>query len=133
LNEDDKGHRVRLFPSAKLKQRNPLAGGMAHTLPDGDGTLASWKVTSSGGRESILVIASLTPIPELEKEDVVEVSAAGVREILRGMDLVIEPEAQGIADGKRPLASVMEELKRSAEEGRAASGQWVRKVTLFNP
>jgi hypothetical protein len=75
LNEDYEGRRYRLFPLPSLKLQNPLAPGVEHTLPGSaagaeageDGASRYWQVTSAGGQEIFMVIASLVELEDLEE------------------------------------------------------------------
>lgn len=69
FNADAAGESYVLFPAPGLDTANPLAPGEEHRLPGTAGGLeASWQVTSAGGRERVLVVASRKPIAELEAE-----------------------------------------------------------------
>lgn len=79
LNEDEHGGLYLLFPISGLDQGNPVEPGAARALP---GTLLGadqdWQVTSAGGTERFLVIASRGPNPELEARlGAIEPAAAG--------------------------------------------------------
>ena len=77
LNEDAMGGRFVLFPLPNLDLDNPLAAGEVHRIP-GTATAGSddlavdvekyWEVTSRGGRETLLVIASTKPLVSFEEE-----------------------------------------------------------------
>ena len=69
LAEDQKGKAFVLFPSPTFDARNPLAAGRVHRLPGmRDGKPFNWQVTSAGGEESMVVIGSLKPLVELERD-----------------------------------------------------------------
>jgi CHAT domain-containing protein len=69
LNEDAHGATAVLFPLSSLDLANPLTKGKRHVLP---GTVAGrdecWRLGGGGGEETLLVIASLDPLRELEAE-----------------------------------------------------------------
>jgi len=66
VDEDLEGKIFALFPNPALSPANPLAPG-EHRLPDHQGdSVANWEVTTGGGKETITVIASRRPIPEIE-------------------------------------------------------------------
>jgi hypothetical protein len=66
LDEDRVGSVNVLFPISGLAPSNPIAAG-AHRLPGARrGHALDWQVTSAGGRESFLFIASRTPLSGLE-------------------------------------------------------------------
>ncbi len=67
LNEDDHGERYLLFPQPLYDQDNPLPSETTHTLPGAiDGQESAWAVSSRGGHERFLVVASPSPVQELE-------------------------------------------------------------------
>jgi hypothetical protein len=67
LNEDRSGNVYVLFPIPGLRPDNPLAPSVQHRLPGqlGD-SLVYWNVTNAGGRESIITVASRTPLEQWE-------------------------------------------------------------------
>lgn len=63
LSEDQAGAVFVLFPLASRGERNPLTSGRMHRLPGREGEQdLSWQVTSAGGQETFLVLASRAPI-----------------------------------------------------------------------
>lgn len=79
LNEDEHGELYLLFPISGLDQANPVEPGAARALPGSLlGAEQDWQVTSAGGTERFLVIASRGPNPELEARlGAIEPAAAG--------------------------------------------------------
>lgn len=79
LNEDEHGELYLLFPLSGLDQGNPVEPGAARVLPGSRlGADQDWQVTSAGGTERFLVIASRVPNPELEARlGAIEPAAAG--------------------------------------------------------
>lgn len=79
LNEDEQGELYLLFPISGLDQGNPVEPGAARVLPGSRlGADQDWQVTSAGGTERFLVIASRGPNPELEARlGAIEPAAAG--------------------------------------------------------
>ncbi len=67
LNEDAAGNATVLFPLAGTAS-NPQRGGSTLVLPGGDGSRLAWEVTADSAREEFLVISSLTPLADLERE-----------------------------------------------------------------
>lgn len=143
LDADDRGACYLLFPQPLFDRRNPLPADSTLMLPGTrDGRENAWTVTSRGGREHLLVVASPKPVTELESElaalpapvpnrrvDYARVGAGAV-ERLRGVggvsDVTREPAPSGpaaIFDRVRALAG--------AESG--VHGTWVRQVVLENP
>ncbi|HZM71400.1 MAG TPA: serine/threonine-protein kinase [Candidatus Cryosericum sp.] len=68
LNEDENGEVYVLFP-AGLDLKNPLPAGARHRLPGRQGgKQVTWEITSVGGTENLLVIASRGRQAEVEVE-----------------------------------------------------------------
>ncbi len=67
VNEDARGGRFALFPTA-ADTLVRLAARRLHRLPPtGAGAPRAWEFTSAGGRETILVLASREPLPEMQR------------------------------------------------------------------
>ncbi len=138
LNEDDKGETFALFPVPGTDQQNPLAPTARHRLPGKrDGAPFDWVVTTSGGREHVLVIASRKPLPELEQRLAALNPAESGRPVryaeigdeaiatLRGIG-GMAPAPEGAA-----RESQLEGLAR-ALASRREGGIWVRAYSLQN-
>ncbi len=76
INGDDLGETYVLFPMSRSALRNPLSPGK-HKLPgrplgeNATGTIRKrlyWQVTSAGGREHFLIVASPERLPEIEAD-----------------------------------------------------------------
>ncbi|HTM57209.1 MAG TPA: serine/threonine-protein kinase, partial [Candidatus Udaeobacter sp.] len=66
LDEDRTGHVVVLFPVANVSPANPIPPGR-HRIPGKrGGKPLDWQVTSAGGSETFLFLASRTALPDLE-------------------------------------------------------------------
>ena len=138
LNEDAEGHRYKLFPLEQLALKNPLSARTKHWLPgsasSGDGVDEGsngryWEVTSVGGEETLMLIASIELLEELEQQ-IATIPPAGR-----------EPEFQigefrgvgGLVAGgeERPELS-LDELRRELEE---SYGEELRtwQIRLSNP
>ena len=144
LNEDDKGHRACLFPRAGMKLQNPLHGGVGHVLPgeDEEGDSTAWPVTTAGDREHIFLVASVSPLDDLETYAREETNGGGeesrlrgdaLEHLLRGIEGVTKVKAEAIRDGDDPLADVIRDLKQSDLRDDLAEGLWLRKIRLRNP
>ena len=142
LNEDERGERYLLFPQPLFDMRNPVPGDSALVLP---GTVGgrenSWTVTSSGGREHFLIVASPEPVAELETElgklpaaqpgrpvRYAEVGDIAI-ERLRGVGGVEPLPAAAPPAGARPF----ERFRRLVGREAGVSGVWVRQIVLENP
>ena len=69
LNEDEEGNAFILFPLPNVVPTNPIQGNILHRLPGRRaGADVSWEVTSAGGRETFIVLASKEPKKALEKD-----------------------------------------------------------------
>lgn len=144
LNQDERGEQFLLFPQPAFDVQNPLPADADVALP---GTIAgrpnAWTVTSAGGREHFLVVASPEPVAELEA-DLARLPAprAGApiayatvgraaTERLRGVGgLTVLPE-----EPARPAAETGAFARFRALAGRESGvhGVWVRQVVLENP
>ncbi len=131
VNEDLDGNVFLLFPIAGLELANPLPGDRSHRLPGRIGGVPQyWQVTSAGGRERFLVIASRHPLPELERE-LAELTAAGSETagVHRGVGgIAPAPPAGG---GRR---DALDTLVEHLDADRQRDGSvWVRQLELVNP
>lgn len=71
INQDDRGHTFLLFPSARWALTNPLSPAEGVMLPGRTATgrmAAGWEVSSEGGRENFLLVASRTRLTDFEQE-----------------------------------------------------------------
>jgi len=142
LNQDERGESYLLYPQPLFDLGNPLAAETTWVLPGPiGGRENAWTVTSRGGREHFLVVASPTPVAEIEAElSRLPKASAGhpVRyaaippatlERLRGVGGVTplpeEPAARG--------AAAFERFAGLAGRETGVRGIWVRHVTLENP
>ncbi len=145
LNADDSGEAYLLFPQPQLTRRNPLPADAPVVLPGATaGGDVAWTVTSAGGRETFLVVASPEPLAELEDGAAglaapaagrpVRYTAAppGALERLRGVGglapLPSAPPPGGAAAGA-PLAR----FRALAGRESGVTGVWVREIVLRNP
>src|SRR5258705_9120860 len=83
LDEDEQGRVYVLFPVAGVDLHNPLPANTRFRLP---GHLAGksfdWQVTSSGGQEHLLALASRHPLPEVDQQVASIEQAAPGREVV---------------------------------------------------
>jgi len=138
LDEDDRGGLFVLFPVAGLDIRNPLAARMPLRIPGTrHGSTVDWQVSDAGGRETIVAVASPTPIVELERaiaalpggDASANASAGPEGDRSRGIGSMVEEplSASGAAARiTRLLASLA-----SRESGTGAAKLW--RITLENP
>lgn len=135
LNQDLAGAVFVLYPSQNFDLGNPLPQG-THRLPGTrEGAPVDWEVTSAGGRETVVVVASRSPLRALErdlagfmradKERPVDPGSQASGEIgaLRGVGSVKPSRPQG---GKSPrLDSVLSRLP-----GENPGETWIWKIDL---
>jgi serine/threonine-protein kinase len=135
VNEDDAGHAYLLFPLPGAHS-NPLPGASPVRLPGKIlGAEREWTVTSEGGRERILVVASPTRLEDLEQElGTLPVPQPGVLAAplpaavgarLRGLG--------GLTDPQKTEAATVAALSRTATHGGADQRVWSRVFELSNP
>lgn len=140
IDEDDEGSAYALFPLPGLEPGNPLAPDQRHILPGtgADGKQVTWSVTSSGGREHILVLASPEPLVEFEAgmsrlERPREGATAtpvphDVMVRLRGIGgLVVTSTKSPGGEGAAHLFEMADKLAGGSEVVR---GPWVRRIDL---
>jgi len=133
LDADDEGELFILFPLSDTKPANPLPASLQR-LPgmNGDRPM-SWQVTSAGGRETILVIASRGKIQALQREidrfpkasraHPIPVSKAAI-DTLRGIGGLMESPSRA---GSDRLASLLDAVRSAPEH------PWVWQIRLENP
>jgi hypothetical protein len=103
----------------------------------------AWTVTSAGGREYLLVVASPNPVPEIEADlgrlppaqpgrpiEYAPVGAAAV-ERLRGVGGMAELPRP--ASGATPRSRAFDGFRALAGREAGVEGVWVRQVVLENP
>lgn len=142
LTKDDQGESYLLFPLPGFDLANPLKAAMPHRLPGArGGKELFWQVSSAGGRERLLVLASPTRLKDLEEEIAAmprpEVGGAVAAKLpasavarLRGIGSL--GEGPGLAARER--AGDIFDAARSIGHGRErARGVWVREIELRNP
>lgn len=146
LNEDNQGRRYVLFPLPDLELANPISPGVQHRIPGRIATAGGtappeelyWTVTSRGGEETLLVIASVDPLEELEEEistlpragSVIAAEVADERfnEVLRGIGgLSPAPDAPS-EEARSSLATLAGQLTAAG-----AGGLEVWGIRLQNP
>lgn len=145
LNTDERGEAFLLFPQPWFSRRNPLPADSTLTLPGAmNGNDVAWTVTSAGGRETFLVVASPEPVPELEAgpagfsapvtDRPVEYGAvdAGAVERLRGVG-GLQPVSTLPPESPAPGAAALGRFRALAGRESGVTGIWVREIVLRNP
>ena len=142
LNEDDRGEIYLLFPQPLFDLANPLPADSTAVLPGPiRGRENAWTVTSRGGHENFLIVASPDPVAEIESQlgqlppvepgRPVRYVAVGpaVVEHLRGVGGVSAPPA-----GPAPKPSgLFDRFQALAGQETVTRGIWARRITLENP
>jgi serine/threonine-protein kinase len=142
VNEDDRGQVYLLFPHPRLVPRNPLRASVRHVLPGMlDGEKITWEVTTAGGREHFLIVASPKRLVEFESEvlgldrpqegrlQYPQVSdTAKVR--LRGVGGFRKQPVPGEIVAPSRLFDLASRLGVRPE---AVQGVWVRQIDFENP
>jgi hypothetical protein len=142
VDEDERGAAFLLFPQPRFERTNPLPANTAVVLPGTlNGRESAWTVTSRGGREHILVVASPDPVRDLEAELAKLPPASPDRPVayaplpgpvmdrLRGVGGVAA--VPGTSAPHRNGA--LDRIAALAGRERNVTGIWVRRVTLDNP
>jgi serine/threonine protein kinase len=142
VNQDDRGESYLLFPLPGQALANPLSAGTLHRLPGrGAADERYWQVTSAGGREHFLLVASPEPLGALETvfarlprpEPGRPVAAAAplsneVMGQLRGIGgLTSRPSAQ------EPASDLLRSAVTLGSGLESVKGPWMRQFTLENP
>lgn len=133
-NEDEAGAVFTLFPIPGLDLANPVPPGR-HRLPGTVGGAPNdWQVTSAGGVETFLVIASGGPIPEIEQRLASWSAASAARAV--GSTSTAAPNLRGIGGlSASPGASgdhARLDALQSELAGLAGTGQppWSKRIML---
>jgi eukaryotic-like serine/threonine-protein kinase len=140
LDEDGSGALYVLFPVAGSQLANPLAARARVRLPGTfHGRAFDWQVTSAGGDETILAVASRAPLEALDR---VVARAPGATSGRAVTYAALPPAALGALRGVGGMAPASPgaaaaggRLKALARELRARHdpGVWLRAWELFNP
>ncbi len=123
FDEDRRGGLFALFPQPGLDLANPLRPRLRYRLPGpARGVEQDWTVTTAGGRETILLVASLVPLEELEREaarlaDASAPTPPASSTVLRGISgLTSRTAAAGTGAGGR-LTAMVSRLTAAVDRG----------------
>lgn len=129
LDKDEAGEVSVLFPVEGAQWSNPIEPGRGRRIP-GETTWEydSWEVSSAGGSESFIVVASLSPVEELESA-IRLMDEAAPRDLVRGG---APPDGEGSAahEGAQALDAALAKLRSSPRLG---SDLWLEEIDLDNP
>jgi serine/threonine-protein kinase len=136
VNQDERGESFLLFPLPGQAVANPLSAGKVHRLP-GD---FDWEVTSAGGREHFLLVASPEPLGALAavfaRLPTPQVGGPATRAApltqdevgqLRGIGGLSPRTAQG------PAGDLLRSAVALGSDRETVKGPWMRQFTLENP
>jgi serine/threonine-protein kinase len=141
INEDEQGRAYVLFPLPGVDLRNPLRAHEMHSLPGRrDGTSREWEVTTRGGTEHLLLLASPERLAEFEAE-MSKLPRAGDAEtaveipetaktVLRGIGGLAEARRRAPEGTAGRLFEMADEMAGRSEK---VEGAWVRRIVLKNP
>jgi serine/threonine protein kinase len=135
VNQDERGESYLLFPLPGQAIRNPLAGGQLHRLPGA----VDWEVTSAGGREHFLVVASPQPLDALQRvfERLPAPRVGGPAAKPEPLSSETIGQLRGIGGlSPRDKPGVSGDLLQSAAHlggVESVKGAWMRQFTLENP
>lgn len=142
LSEDQAGAVFVLFPLATRGERNPLSAGRMHRLPGREGAQdLNWQVTSAGGQETFLVLASRTPIAPVAQAAAALPQASADAPVayrtlspealakLRGVGGVVARESLP----PPPRTGILHSLARDLSASPGGRVIWKRLLVLENP
>ena len=146
IDEDDEGHAYALFPLPDLETKNPLPAETTVLLPgvDAERRQNYWSVTSAGGREHLMVLASPERLVEFEAE------MMKLRRPEPGVNAMAIPDETmtrlrgtrglgGLVQATRPAPApekashLFEMAEKLAGAKEQVTGPWLRRVDLENP
>jgi serine/threonine-protein kinase len=147
VNEDERGQAHLLFPLPGFEPTNPLAPGRRWVLPGTRaGAAFDWEVSSAGGRERLLVVASRERLADLEADllSLPQASPDGGMhyaqltpqsvERLRGIGALRARPPDPAAAAPNTGSSRLDEIAAQVSAGsETVPGVWVRRVEFDNP
>jgi hypothetical protein len=136
VSYDDAGQQYLLFPMDRSDLKNPLQSEELQRLPGAsEGKQLVWTVTSSGGREHIVVIASPSRLEKFEKRiadsklgrpDYAPITNETLGE-LRGIGGIAEHAS---TSETIPSSELFKEVQGLANKPQGIRGPWVRQIDL---
>jgi hypothetical protein len=146
ISQDDKGRAFVHFPLPGFDTANPLPSDGPHKLPGTfRGKLQGWEITTPGGTEHFLIIASPEKLPELEEElALLELPSVEGQltahtlsqrsiERIRGIGGLGELRTSDDANTAGALDRLFEVVARMENKEESTRGVWVRRIELRNP
>jgi len=135
VNRDLSGDMTLLFPHPQLEQQNPLAGKSVHRLPGRlGGQEVDWKISTAGGREQFLIIASPRRLTDLEANikdlDRPGYAAVSPEALVRGVKEFAAAPGRASAPGVDATERIFREAQPLGRGRESTRGAWVRKLEL---
>jgi tRNA A-37 threonylcarbamoyl transferase component Bud32 len=135
VNRDLSGDMTLLFPHPQLDQQNPLSGKSIHRLPGRLGeTEVDWKISTDGGREQFLIIASPQRLTDLEANikdlDRPGYAAVSAEALVRGVKEFAAAPGRASAPGADATERIFREAQPLGHGRESTRGAWVRKLEL---
>ncbi len=139
LNQDRRGEAFVLFPLRGGQVQNPLRANQVYDLPGRvGGEEVAWTVTSEGGEEQILLVASRRPLETLEAR-LSAVAQAGEAGPYTALEAPLVDQLRGIgglsprSSSSPPASDLLQEISELARgQARSQGGVWVRRIVLHN-
>ncbi len=143
LNEDEQGNAFVLFPLKGQSLNNPLKAGQLYNLPgEINHQPFSWQVTSAGGVEHFMIVASEVALEKLEttieRLATVSTGATAYRvdpqaiDVFRGVGALIAYQENETPTANQHLFKKVENVIE-AGSGENHRGVWIKKIDLINP
>ena len=135
VNRDLSGDMTLLFPHPQLEEQNPLSGKSVHRLPGRlGGQEVDWKISTAGGREQFLIIASpgrLTDleanIKDLDRPGYAPVSAEA---LVRGVKEFAAAAGRARTPGTDATEQIFRQARPLGHDRESTRGAWIRKLEL---
>jgi serine/threonine protein kinase len=139
INEDRDGAFFVLFPIPGLDTANPLSGAGIHRLPGRrNGTVQDWQVTTAGGTETFLVVASRDSLDDLEADLNRSPAAAGGRRVGTTEETILTRGVGGVVAAKTGPDTGAEShadslYRRYSDRQHEEHDVWVERFVVENP
>jgi hypothetical protein len=134
INRDEAGNAFLLFPLSDCRPQNPIAPGRRHTLPGlCGGVSTAWVVSSSGGRELFLVMASPVRLTQMEERLAALSTLRWSEERLRGVGERAPIPEEAKASGTITFGELIDLAQADADPKTRTRGLWFEEIVLANP
>jgi hypothetical protein len=145
VNEDDHGEAYLLFPTAQLEPKNPLPSGVEHLLPGHrNGQRFFWQITSDGGREHLIVVASRMRLVDFEaellsldrptqgREPLYPALTVAAKATLRGIGGLVTAAPAERASESSAWSTTFAYVPALTPANEDARGVWIRRLDLVH-